>query len=345
VAADSAEPLTLRYFPILARGLGPALVCEYSGLKWAGNADSGFTFADWPNLKATTPFGQLPLLTTSDGKQIGQTLAIINYVAKLAGAELEGEGDDFVMSQMLMSETEDLYSLAQKFVPTMFAKLGSAAKGTHADYDAFWAEKLPAHLEKLEALCMHKGGFTSSGCTAGELYLFSMLYQLSLVKADCLAAPAGKQPGALATWFATTLSAARTQTVLTGVSSMGPLKPYFEAAAPEETMAEVGETGVKFDSIAREWRCKWSEDEDKASLRQAQALLQSHLAAIKKVGGVKEVKRTVCGSCHDLKVGIVFEKAKYDESVGGLEATFLAELGAIGGISHIETQTMTFMTL
>ena len=99
------------------------------------------------------------------------------------------------------------------------------------------------------------------------------------------------------------------------------------------------------DSIAREWRCKWSEDKGKASLRQAQALLQSHLAAIKKVGGVKEVKRTVCGSCHDLKVGIVFEKAKYDESVGGLEATFLAELGAIGGISHIETQTMTFMTL
>ena len=51
--------------------------------------------------------------------------------------------------------------------------------------------------------------------------------------------------------------------------------------------------GVEFDTIAREWRCKWSPDNDKKSLAEAQKLLQSVLSDIKAVDGVKDVQRVV----------------------------------------------------
>lgn len=42
---------------------------------------------------------------------------------------------------------------------------------------------------------------------------------------------------------------------------------------------------VKFDNIAREWRCKWATDADKASLTEAQKLLEEVLADLSSVEG------------------------------------------------------------
>ena len=47
---------------------------------------------------------------------------------------------------------------------------------------------------------------------------------------------------------------------------------------------------VRADTIAREWRFKWSADDDKASLAAAQKLLTEHLATVKAVKGVKSVQ-------------------------------------------------------
>jgi hypothetical protein len=60
--------------------------------------------------------------------------------------------------------------------------------------------------------------------------------------------------------------------------------------------------GVEFDTIAREWRCKWSADHDKASLVEAQKAIDSILAEVKAVDGCKSVQRVVCGGCLDFKV-------------------------------------------
>ena len=43
---------------------------------------------------------------------------------------------------------------------------------------------------------------------------------------------------------------------------------------------------VRADTVAREWRFKWSADDDKASLAAAQKLLTEHLATVKAVKGV-----------------------------------------------------------
>lgn len=66
-------------------------------------------------------------------------------------------------------------------------------------------------------------------------------------------------------------------------------------------MATITE-GVDFDTVAREWRCKWSPDNDKKSLAEAQKALNEILAEVKAVDGFKKVDRVVCGGCLDFKV-------------------------------------------
>jgi hypothetical protein len=53
-----------------------------------------------------------------------------------------------------------------------------------------------------------------------------------------------------------------------------------ERASKWTTMPEIT-PNVSFDTIAREWRCKWSADADKASLVKAQDALASILAEVK----------------------------------------------------------------
>jgi len=196
----------LRYFPVCAKGLGPALVAEHCGLLWAGNATLNFSVAeDWAALKPQTPFGQLPLLTVpaasawsaspyarsgDEATHIAQTAAIVNYIGKAGGTE-GATAEAFATSQQLLAEGEDLYALATKLLPTLYKRLSdpaagiSTSKGTAADYAHFWTTTLPAHLARLARLC-RGGSFQPPARThayflAGELYLWNMLFQLHMV--------------------------------------------------------------------------------------------------------------------------------------------------------------------
>ena len=106
-----------------------------------------------------------------------------------------------------------------------------------------------------------------------------------------------------------------------------------------------GEALKFFDTIAREWRCKWSEDGDKASLASAQKVLEKYLPQMKARGSVQ---RTVCGGCLDFKVNTSMGAEDFGawEADGfAPESEFLAELGAIDGITSVETQTFTLMPM
>ena len=234
-----AAPLELYYFPLYAKGLGPALVAEFSGLAWKGPAETGWDSSQWRaegGLKASgaSPFGQLPLLKTSGpAGNIGQTVAIVNWLARSVGPALEGTDErEFAVSQMLICEAEDLYSLLQKDNPTIYVPLSTADKPTRkgdiAAYQALWSSTIPDHLKKLETLCIAPGGFTKTGATAGELLLFAYLYQMVLCKPDVLAAAPR-----VSAWYATLLSNERVQKVVTGKSSFGQMNQYFINPATE----------------------------------------------------------------------------------------------------------------
>ncbi|KAL3771817.1 hypothetical protein ACHAWU_004376 [Discostella pseudostelligera] len=117
--------------------------------------------------------------------------------------------------------------------------------------------------------------------------------------------------------------------------------------------AEIGESGVAFEHVAREWRCKYSPGPsggpgDSPSLKACQALLDEYLPALKTLPGAS-ITRQVCGGCLDFKVSITqplkehgeWAEANYDP----LESEFLAKLKAIEGTSMHETQEITFETL
>ena len=106
--------------------------------------------------------------------------------------------------------------------------------------------------------------------------------------------------------------------------------------------------GVEFDTIAREWRCKWSAESDKQSLQDAQKLLDETLPALKALDGVKDVQRIVCGGCLDLKVvtSLPVEKFKaWEGTESAPESEFLTKLKAIEGVTQVETQTYTLMPM
>merc|ERR1712072_797218 len=106
--------------------------------------------------------------------------------------------------------------------------------------------------------------------------------------------------------------------------------------------------GVEFDTVAREWRMKWSQDDDKASLAAAQKALEKQLATIKKVKGVKSVQRVVCGGCMDFKVIVSFngdDFGAWEEAGFAPEEEFLNEVKGIKGIQAVETQTFTIMPM
>jgi hypothetical protein len=101
---------------------------------------------------------------------------------------------------------------------------------------------------------------------------------------------------------------------------------------------------VKFDNIAREWRCKWAEDAEKASLTSAQELLEDVLASLSSVEGVSSVQRVVCGGCHDFKVITKLSAdafGKWEKTGFEPENKFIDGLKKISGISSVETQTYT----
>ena len=104
--------------------------------------------------------------------------------------------------------------------------------------------------------------------------------------------------------------------------------------------------GVEFDTIAREWRCKWSGDNDKKSLVQLQKVLDETKADIKAVDGVKSVQRVVCGGCLDFKVVIAVPEPKYgdwEKAKHAPEEAFLEKIKKIDGVTAVETQTYTLM--
>eukprot|EP01035_Chromulina_nebulosa_P024646 gene24646-32095_t len=106
--------------------------------------------------------------------------------------------------------------------------------------------------------------------------------------------------------------------------------------------------GVTFNHIAREWRFKWSPDNDKASLSAAQKVLVQHLPEIKSVPGLVDVQRVVCGGCLDFKVIVKLNSSNFDawkEKSFAPEESFLTSVKSIPGLTAIETQTYTLETI
>uniref|UniRef100_A0A0M3HW22 Glutathione S-transferase 1 n=1 Tax=Ascaris lumbricoides TaxID=6252 RepID=A0A0M3HW22_ASCLU len=71
----------LTYFNIRGLGEGARLIFHQAGVEFE---DNRLSREDWPSLKPSTPFGQLPLLEV-DGEVLAQSTAIFRYLGRKFG--------------------------------------------------------------------------------------------------------------------------------------------------------------------------------------------------------------------------------------------------------------------
>eukprot|EP00440_Ansanella_granifera_P040228 gb/GFBE01043634.1/.p2 GENE.gb/GFBE01043634.1/~~gb/GFBE01043634.1/.p2 ORF type:complete len:227 (-),score=69.34 gb/GFBE01043634.1/:115-795(-) len=71
-------PYKLQYFGIPALAEPIRILLHLGKFDWT---DDRIDFKEWPNIKPTTKWGQVPLLITPDGKELTQTKAIVRYLA------------------------------------------------------------------------------------------------------------------------------------------------------------------------------------------------------------------------------------------------------------------------
>jgi len=120
--------------------------------------------------------------------------------------------------------------------------------------------------------------------------------------------------------------------------------------------ATIGDTGVAFENVAREWRCKYSPGPsggpgDSESLKACQLLLEEFVPQVQELLPSATITRqVVCGGCLDFKVSISQPLKEYglwlsDANYSPLEEEFMSKLTKIDGTSVHETQAMTVQTL
>jgi len=116
--------------------------------------------------------------------------------------------------------------------------------------------------------------------------------------------------------------------------------------------------GVTADTLAREWRLKFTMSEgapaagaliNSKSLEEAQKIFSSNIsAAAFQEQGLSTLMRTVCGGCQDFKITIsmpVKQFKEWEAKEFAPEKSLLEQFGKIEGVSGVETQTYTFVTL
>jgi glutathione S-transferase len=129
----------------------------------------------WPADKEACAFRQLPLLIDGDVR-VNQSLAIVNYVARKTN--LQGETDaEFAISQMLISEYNDLYD--------MLVKIQYLKKDKTEDFAACFAGPWGTQLGYLVQLLGQKATFTGK-LLAGDVCIWAVLDIAVNLKKDLL---------------------------------------------------------------------------------------------------------------------------------------------------------------
>ncbi|TRY76345.1 hypothetical protein TCAL_08357 [Tigriopus californicus] len=127
---------------------------------------------DWPALKPTAPFGQLPTMEY-DGEIYAQTNAMAKFLAKKAG--LAGNDD---LEELKM----DMF---MEFMNDIFSKLMGVFAKSESDKDAagkkLFEEELPAMLKTLETHLEKNGGKFLVGDTLSyvDIAYFDLLQNLT----------------------------------------------------------------------------------------------------------------------------------------------------------------------
>ena len=167
--------LKLTYFDFSGGRAEPArLALHIGGISFE---DYRFAPADFPEVRKTTPLGQVPTLHVN-GVQITQSDAITRYAGKLAGLYPEDALQALFCDEVL-GALEDINIK----IGTTFGMTGDDLKNAR---EALAAGALPKYLRWLEQQLENHGGefFADNRLTIADLKAFGLLSWLSSGKLD-----------------------------------------------------------------------------------------------------------------------------------------------------------------
>eukprot|EP00474_Spongospora_subterranea_P008523 CRZ08981.1 hypothetical protein [Spongospora subterranea] len=81
MACSGVPEIKVTYFHFAGRAESIRLALYINGVTFT---DDRFTREEWPKIKPTTPFGQVPTMTI-DGKQYAQTGSLLRYAGRITG--------------------------------------------------------------------------------------------------------------------------------------------------------------------------------------------------------------------------------------------------------------------
>lgn len=128
--------------------------------------DDRVTVEDWPSVKETTPFGQLPVLEV-DGEQITQCNAINRYVGRLGGLYPEDPLEGLRCDE-IMDAVEDVMN---KIVPTLFMQ---DEEQKRQEREKLAEGPIPHYVRRFGEILHSRGGkyFAGGNLTVADLKVF-----------------------------------------------------------------------------------------------------------------------------------------------------------------------------
>ena len=100
--------LDLVYFKMRAFAEPAQLLLSYGKLEYNYYMAWDYYGKSWEELKATVPFGQLPLLVVNDNKRIWQSGSIVRYIANLIGKNPK-EPEELAEVDALFESSQELW--------------------------------------------------------------------------------------------------------------------------------------------------------------------------------------------------------------------------------------------
>ena len=98
--------IKLIYFKMRALAEAPQMLMRCYNVDYEYVMSWGHFDDDWSNVKPHIPFKQLPILELGDGTQIGQSIAILNYIESITGVEITDPAKAAEASSILQSAQE-----------------------------------------------------------------------------------------------------------------------------------------------------------------------------------------------------------------------------------------------
>ncbi|KAK9738178.1 Glutathione S-transferase, N-terminal domain [Popillia japonica] len=147
--------MTTKYTYFDFRGLGESIryLLRYAGIDFE---DIRITFEEWPKLKPTTPFGQMPLYEEK-GKTINQSLAIARYIAKKANLVGRNEWEDLEIDAIV----DTINDIRQKVTENYFES--NAEYKEYIKRGPLFKETLPYYFDRLEKIAKENLGYMAIG--------------------------------------------------------------------------------------------------------------------------------------------------------------------------------------